>query len=47
MLKDNSLKIDCFGYGDFNEFNSIKIKIKLIIFRLINLTKIKKQNKQI
>ena len=26
MLKDNSLKIDCFGYGDFDEFNSIKIK---------------------
>lgn len=29
MLKDNSLKIDCFGYGDFNEFNSIKIKNKI------------------
>ena len=29
MLKDKNIKIECYGYGNFNKFNSIKIKKKL------------------
>jgi len=29
LLKDKNLKIDCYGYGDYSEFKSIKIKKKL------------------
>lgn len=29
MLKTKKIHIDCYGYGDYNKFNSIKIKKKL------------------
>ena len=34
MLKNRKIKIDCYGYGDYEKFNSIKNKkIKNISFK--------------